>query len=153
MLTLKRRFRVLLMILGWSTTISGIILAAVFQGYLVPTLHGPYAIGGQPIIVVIYYLGILAVSILAAVLIDDPGLSILGFFLAFPSAWVIAFIILSLPATLGVIPVGEILVTTAITVTFAAFFPFVLIAGLVGTFVGIVLSERVNWQPPQDRLN
>jgi len=147
MLRLRRSFRILLIVLGWSTTISGIILAAVFQGYLVPTLHGPYAIGGQPIFVVIYYLGVLAVSVLAAVLIDDPGSSILGFFFAFPSAWVIAFITLSLPATLGLIPVGEILVTTAISVTFAAFFPFVLIAGLVGTFLGIVLSERVNWQP------
>ncbi len=152
MLALKRSFRVLLIVLGWSITISGIILAAVFQGYLVPTLHGPVAVGGQPVIVVIYYLGILAVSVLAAVLIDDTGLSIVGFFLAFPSAWVIAFVILSLPATLGVIPVGEILVTTALAVTFAAFFPFVVIAGLLGTFVGIVLSERVNWQPPQDKV-
>src|SRR5947209_20557560 len=141
MLALKRSFRVLLIVLGWSITISGIILAAVFQGYLVPTLHGPVAVGGQPVIVVIYYLGILAVSVLAAVLIDDPGLSIVGFFLAFPSAWVIAFLILSLPATPGVILVGEILVTTALAVTVADSFPFVLIAVRVGTFMGIALSE------------
>src|SRR5436853_6470126 len=99
-----------------------------------------------------YYVAILAVSILAIILIDEPGLSLVGFFSAFPSSWIIAFVILSLPATLGVIPVGEILVTAAIAVTFAAFFPFVVIAGLLGTFVGIVLSERVNWQPPQDKL-
>jgi hypothetical protein len=139
----RRGLKLLLILLGWSASTSGLILVAVFQGFLVPSLGGPFSLGGQPLVLVFYYIGIAGVSFIASLLVNDPGPSLVGFFVSYGFAGSITFIVLSLPATFGATSLPDVLVRISLSITFDAFFPFALMAGLVGTILGILLSDWI----------
>ncbi len=145
--TILRLVKPLLVVLGWAVSVSAILLAAVFQGYLTPTSHGPFAVGKQPFEVTYYYLALFGVSILASLVMEDPGLSLLGFFASYAVGAMITFSVLSLPAFLRIVhfPESESVTGLALTVTLFVFFPLAILIGLLGTFVGIGLQSRMPW--------
>ncbi len=142
--TTLRLVKPILVVLGWAVSTSAILLAAVFQGYLTPTASGPFAVGKQPFEVTYYYLALFGISILASLVMEDPGLSLLGFFASYAVGAVITFSVLSLPAFLRTVlfPESETVARIALTVTFLAFFPLAILIGLLGTFFGILLQSK-----------
>jgi len=100
-------------------------------------------VGGQPFEVTYYYLGLFGVSILATLVMEDAGLSVLGFFISYVVGLVITCSLLSLPAFMGTTAFPELVFRLAVTVTFFAFFPLAFFVGLIGTFIGIGLGSRI----------
>lgn len=89
------------------------------------------------------YLGVFGISILAALVIRDLGAAVLSFFASYGLGMILTYLVLVLPGYAGVIVATNALIQTAIVVVFVAFFPVLLLTGLVGTLLGTALSERV----------
>ncbi len=99
--------------------------------------------GKQPFEVTYYFLALLGVSILASLVMEDDGLSLLGFFASYAVGAVITSSVLSLPAFLGTVPLPQTVYRLALTVSLFAFFPLALLVGLLGTFLGIGLASKM----------
>jgi len=139
------KIKPVLVSLGWGITISGITLAAIFQGFLVPQGLGnllPEVAGGSQLGLVIFFASIFVVSSLASFVINDLGKAIFSFFASYGLAGVVTYFVLALPGFVGAYPAPEVLVRVAIIFTFTASFPIPLVVELVGTLTGSWLAER-----------
>lgn len=143
------RLRPFLAILGWSVSTAALTLATIFQGLLLPKVYGSgggfldEVVNGNPIWAWTFYLGNFGISILAVMFISDLGTSIVAFFLSYVGAGCITYAVLALPDFMGVFPFPGALEGSAVTFTFGAFFPLLLLIDLVGTIVGAALGERL----------
>lgn len=131
-----------MIILGWAASTAALALYAIFQGYLLPIAGGGtvtgFVIGPIPLPVLIFYFGNFGISILAAVVIADTPKTLICFFPGYVGAWMITYVVLALPDILGCC--FGALELSAVPFTFGAFFPFLFITELVGTFVGMGVS-------------
>jgi hypothetical protein len=133
------------MILGWGTSLSALTLGAIFQGLLIPQGKGillPEVMGAAPWGLGIFYTGIFAVSILAALVISDAGNALVSCLASYGLSAVLTYLVLALPAFVGAFPFPEVLVQAAIVFTFTASFPFAIVVEILGTLLGTNLSER-----------
>jgi hypothetical protein len=133
-----------LVVLGWGTTIGGIVLTAMFQGLLLPTsAQGVYTQVNTPTSgPLLFYLAIFGVSTVGGIVLEDVGVAVLSFFLSYALGGTIIFLVLALPAYLGLFAFANALYDTAIVFAFAALFPLPLLLGLIGTIIGVWLAER-----------
>jgi hypothetical protein len=144
-----RRAKPLLAVLGWAASTAALTLATIFQGYLLPKVYGAgggfldEVLNANPVWLWIFYLGNFGICILAALVISDLGTTVIGFFVSYGVAAGITYMVLSLPDFIGVFPFPGVLEGSAVTFTFGAFFPLLLLVNLVGTIVGAALSERL----------
>ena len=141
---LRTAVRTLLVILGWATCLAAITLVGIFNGLLLPKGLGgllPQVLGGSVWGPWILYVSMLATSLLAAFLIENPGIAFGSFFVSFCVAGAITYLVLILPGLLGAYNSSGILAEVSIRFTFVALFPFPLIAGLLGTILGLGLAE------------
>ena len=140
---LREGLKVLLVIAGWATSIAAFTLQAIFQGQLIPVTA--LAQGGNvssPYAVDLFYTGIFATSVLAAMILDDAGKAIVSLLASYLLADVIVYLVIALPGLLGLF-FPEVLAKTAISFAFSASFPVALLLEMVGTFIGIALAERI----------
>jgi hypothetical protein len=140
---LREGLKVLLVILGWAASIAAFTLQAIFQGQLLPV--SALAQGGNvgsPYAVDLFYAGIFATSVLAAMILDDAGKAIISLLASYLLADVIVYLVIALPGLLGLF-YPEVLTKTGISFAFAASFPIGLLLEMVGTFIGIALAERI----------
>jgi hypothetical protein len=140
--------RPILVILGWGTCMAAITTGAIFQGLLTPRLIGGGALLPETIQTAAwetyaYYLGIFAVSVLAAMTISDASKAFMSFFPAYILGAIITYEVLALPASIGVYQPPDPVEEYASTFTFTAFFPIPILLGLAGTVLGIALAERL----------
>jgi len=141
---LRTALRTILVILGWATSLAAITLVGIFNGLLLPKGLGgllPQVLGGSIWGPWILYLAMLATSFLAAFLIENPGIAFGSFFVSFCLAGAITYLVLILPGLLGAFNSAGVLAEASIRFTFVALFPFPLIAGLLGTILGLGLAE------------
>ncbi len=142
------KLRPALIILGWGTSTASAVLAAIFQGLLLPQFAGggdllPEVLNRGPWALILFYLGILGISILASLTLADFGKGLLAFFASYALAATLTFLVLSLPAYVGAFQFPDVLVFAAVNFTFGAFFPILLFVGFAGTILGTALSERL----------
>jgi hypothetical protein len=141
---LRTALRTVLVILGWATCLAAITLVGIFNGILLPKGLGgllPQVLGGSIWGLWIIYLAMLGTSLLAAFLIENPGTAFGSFFVSFCSSGAITYLVLILPGLLGAYGSSGVLAEASIRFTFVALFPFPLIAGLLGTILGLGLAE------------
>jgi hypothetical protein len=141
---LRTAVRILLIILGWATSLAAITLVGIFNGVLLPRGLGgllPQVLGGSMWGPWILYLAMFGMSFLAAFLIENPGIAFGSFFVSFCVAGAITYLVLILPGLLGAYGSAGVLAEASIRFTFLALFPFPLIAGLVGTILGLFLAD------------
>jgi hypothetical protein len=136
------RARTELVILAWGVSISSFTLSAILQGLLIPSrYYGAYTGAPFPLGIILFYIEIFGVSILASIVLDDAAGAVLGLFASYVLAIILTYLALSLPTSEGAYPPAA-LTGAAIVFTFTALFPFPILATLVGTLVGVGLSER-----------
>jgi hypothetical protein len=90
----------------------------------------------------IFYSGVFAVSLLAAILLNEAGTALVSFFASYLLGAIITYFVLALPGFVGTFDFPEVLSRTAIAFTFGTSFPMPLFVELTGTLVGVWLSER-----------
>lgn len=141
-----QRLKPVAIVVGWATTLAGFTLGGIFQGHLLPPQPPgnlfPEVSNTGPLGPIIFYSGIFAICVIAPLIINDAGRAIVSFFASFLLGSVITYFALVLPAYTGAFPLPGLLSGTAIDFTFSTSFPIPLFAELVGTLVGIWLSER-----------
>ena len=141
------RIKPLLVILGWGTSLASVTLWAIFSGLLLPRVHGgllPTVQSLGPWGPAFYYLGFLGICILASIVLVNPATALVSYVLSYGLAGILIYVALALPAFLGIYQPTEILVRASINFTFTALFPFSLLAGFVGTVVGMFLAEYLS---------
>lgn len=141
---LRTALGTVLVTLGWATSLAAITLVGVFNGLLLPRELGgllPEVLGGSQWARWILYLAMLGTSILAALLINNPGIAFGSYFVSYCVAGAITYLVLILPELLGAYGSPGVLVEASIRFTFVALFPFPLVAGFVGTILGSALGE------------
>lgn len=139
------RFKPVLVVLGWAASMAALTLATIFQGLLLPKalgIGGNEVINASPLGLWIFYLGNFGICILAAMVISDFGVAIVSFFPAYIGAGLLTYLLLALPDFIGVFPLSGVLQASAVTFTFSAFFPFLLVVSLAGTITGVGLAEH-----------
>jgi hypothetical protein len=141
-------FRPLLITLGWSTSTAALTLFMIFQGQFLPRNingGGLYAevVSPNPLWLWVFFLGNLAISVLAVMAISDVPTALISFFASLLGAAAITFMVLASPEFIGISPFPFGTLQEAATIfTFTAFFPVVPFVNLAGTVVGIALGER-----------
>jgi hypothetical protein len=131
---------------GWGATLSAFTLGGIFQGQLLPSQPPgnllPEVINAGPWGPGIFYSGVFAVSIVAAIILNEAGTAVVSFFVSYLLGSIITYLVLALPGFVGVFDLPEVLYRTAIVFTFSSSFPVPLLVELTGTLVGVWLSER-----------
>jgi hypothetical protein len=132
-------------VLGWTISTAALTLATIFLGYLLPrNINGgglySEVLNASPIPLWIFFIGNFAICVLAAVVISDFSKTLLSFFPSFIGAAIITYLVLALPDFLGCC--GGALEEAALGFVFLAFFPLLLIVNLLGTLVGMMVSEH-----------
>ena len=133
--------------LGWGTTIASFVVGAMFQGLLIPQYEGggdlqPEIIGRGPGELIIFYILIFALSVLASLVLADFARGLGSFFASYVLAAGLTYFVIALPGYVGAFPLPDVLVTLAVSWTFAAFFPILFLVGFAATIVGSALAER-----------
>ncbi len=143
-ISILHRFKPLLVVLGWATSLASLTLGVIFQGLLLPNASEllPESYGASSLWLWIFYLGSFGICLLAAMLISDFGQSVVSVFFAYGLTALIIFVVLALPDFLGIVPSGS-LQEPAVSFTFNALFPFPLFVDFIGTIVGSALGERL----------
>lgn len=129
-----------LIILGWAASDAALVLAAMFHGLLLPQYHGSSDTYSTTLAV---YLGLLGISVLAALVIGDFSATILSFFASYLLAMVMTYLVLVLPGYTGALPSPEVIISAAVVFTFDAFFPVPLLIEFAGALLGLGLFERL----------
>jgi hypothetical protein len=141
-----RRTKPILVTLGWATTLSGFTLGGIFEGQLLPPQPPgnllSEVINSNPLAPVIFYVGIFTVSILAAIVLDEAGITLASFFASYGLGAILTYVVLVLPGYVGLFSLPVVLSRTAIVFTFSTSFPIPLLVELTGTLLGIWLSEQ-----------
>ncbi len=125
---------------------SAVVLAFVFQGYLVPGLTSVYR-PPQDYVYIAYAL-ILLVALVSGMMISDLGRVVGALFVSLALSATIEYSILTLPSTVGSVGPQALfevglapLSDMAITIVFYSLFPLVLMLSLAGSIAGAVLGE------------
>ncbi len=134
----------LALILGWGTSIAGLALFGVFAGFLLPQKYYGGTGGTLPAGPWLIYLGFFAVSLLGGAVVADPGRSLLSFLVSYAVGGFFTYWILALPGFLEVTPVAAVLVSASLVLTFTALFPFPLVLGILGSLLGVAVSENLS---------
>jgi hypothetical protein len=143
---LRGPLRVMLIIAGWGVMTSAVVLAFVFQGYLVPGLVSSY----RPPQDYIYlaYLLVLLVAVASGMMFADLGHAVIAFFASQMVAATLEFIVLTLPSTIGQVDASLLLGAglapvpdMALTIVFYSLFPVVTLLGFAGSLIGAAMGE------------
>ncbi len=122
------------------------ILAFVFQGYLVPGIITPYR---PPVEYVYLGYGLVAlVAVASGVMLREISTTVGAFFASLAVAASVEYVVLTLPSMLdqtrselllqvGLAPLPDM----AITIVFYSLFPVPLMLGFIGSLVGAALGE------------
>jgi hypothetical protein len=139
------RFKPLLVVLGWATSLATLTLGVMFQGLLLPNASElpPESYGASSLWLWVFYLGSFGICILAAMLISDLGQSVVSVFFVYGLTGLITFAVLALPDFLGILQPPGVLQEPAVSFAFNALFPFPLFVYFIGTIAGNVLGERL----------
>jgi hypothetical protein len=138
----------ILVTLGWGTSTAALTLGIIFIGYLLPrNINGgglySQVINASPIPLWLFYVGNFVICLVAALIISDFSTTIVSFFFSYLLAGIITYAVLALPDFLGCC--GGVLVAAAVSFTFGAFFPYLLVVNLAGTIAGLALSEHFSY--------
>jgi len=130
-----------LVVLGWGVSIASLALTAITQGILVPHAF-EYVLESNigALEVALYYAGIFGTSFLAGLVLARVAAALLAFFVSYVVGWLLAYLALSLPGLLGIVPEG-VAEETAIILTATALFPFALLVGMLGSLIGSAYRE------------
>lgn len=127
-----RRVREVLVTVGWAITIASIALQALYQGFeLLP-----------PLSLALLFI----VSVLAGVVLVEPGIIVFGFFGALAISMLVMFVCWVSPAVLGTLPyaiLGGFLYEAAFATVFRSLVPAPVILCLMGALFGGVIGERI----------
>lgn len=139
--------RIVLVVLGWATTVAALTLFTIFNGQLLPkNINGGglyyEVVNASPIGLWIFYLGSFGTSLLCAMMISDAGKALICFLPSYIGAAIITFLVLALPDFVGVYDPSQVIQESAVVFTLGAFFPLLLLANFAGTIAGIFLGER-----------
>jgi len=141
-LSLLHRFKLIFVVLGWSTSTAAVTLLMIFNGQLLPKGLGGFVVSPNPLLLGAFYLGCFAICVLATVIIGDLSEAIISFFVSYFGAAIITAVVLALPNLLGIFPYSDALQHAAVIFTFDAFFPFVFLVNFAGSITGVYLAER-----------
>jgi hypothetical protein len=91
----------------------------------------------------VFLLEIVGIAILASFLIESGTRALVSFLLSYTLSILIVYVVLILPGLVGPFH-GDpnALITLGIILTFLVFFPVPLFISLVGTLIGVMLSEK-----------
>lgn len=144
-ISILHRFKPLLLVLGWATSLASLTLGTIFQGLLLPNASelSPESYGVSSLWLWVFYLGTFGICLLAAMVISDFGRSMVSVFFAYGLTALITFVVLALPDFLGIVQPSGALQEPAVNFTFHALFPFPLFVDLIGTIAGSALGERL----------
>ncbi len=95
---------------------------------------------GSALALPFFYLSFFAVCVVGSIVLKAPGTAFLSFLVSYGLAGVITYWVLVLPGVVGLYSSPDLLVAVVVIFTFTALFPFPLMAGLVGTLVGILVG-------------
>src|SRR5438093_12392758 len=101
---LRTALGTVLVTLGWATSLAAITLVGVFNGLLLPRELGgllPEVLGGSQWARWILYLAMLGTSILAALLINNPGLAFESYFVSYCVAGASTYLVLIIRELIG----------------------------------------------------
>ncbi len=129
-------------VFGWGTSMSGVILGSIFNGFLVPGVFRP-AVPEDPIILAGIYGLIFGICFLGAIITEEASTALVSFFAAYGLTIILTYVMLGLPGFLNQVPISEFIIVTAIVFTFAALFPVALIVGLTATVIGVALADWI----------
>jgi len=73
----------------------------------------------------------------------DAARTILSFFVSYGLAAFLTYIVLALPGLVGTFLFADLLSRDAAVISFTAFFPITLLAGILGSVFGSGLSEKL----------
>ncbi len=144
-ISIPHKFKFILVVAGWGTSLAALTLGTIFQGLLLPNPSEllPASYGANPLWLWLFYLGSFGICVLAALVISDFGESIVSIFFAYGLTALVTFVVLALPDFSGIVQPPGILQQSALLFTFNALFPFPLFVDFVGTIVGSALGERL----------
>jgi hypothetical protein len=144
-ISILHRFKPLLVVLGWATSLASLTLGIIFQGLLLPNASEllPESYGASSLWLWVFYLGSFGICLLAAMLISDFGQSVVSVFFAYGLTALIVFVVLALPDFLGIFQPSGLLQEPAVSFTFNALFPFPLFVDFIGAIAGSALGERL----------
>jgi hypothetical protein len=142
-LSMLNRFKLVFVMVGWSTSIAAITLFMIFNGQLLPRGLGGFIVAPSPFLLAAFYLGSFAICVLASLVIEDISKGIISFFVAYFGAALLTALVLALPNLLGIFPYSDSLQHAAVIFTFDAFFPIPLLVNFAGVITGLYLAERL----------
>ena len=139
------RFKPVLVVVGWATSLATLTISIIFQGLLLPNAYelSPESFGSSSLLFWIFYLGSFAICVLASMVIFDFAQSVVSFFFAFLLNALIIFFVLVLPDLLGIVQPQGTLQEPSVTFVFDALIPVSLFVDLAGTIAGSAISERL----------
>jgi len=147
----KRRalvLRVLLVTIAWALMTTTIILAFVFQGFLVPGIITQYRPSGN--YAFLGYALVTLVAIASGMMLRDISATVASFIGSIGITVVMEYFVLTLPSSFGQVDPGLLLQVglaplpdTAITIVFYSLFPVAIILGFVGSLIGATLGESL----------
>jgi hypothetical protein len=143
-ISVLHKFKPLLVVLGWATSLASLTLGLIFQGLLLPNASEllPESYGASSLWLWVFYLGSFGICLLAAMMISDFGQSVVSVFFTYGLTALIVFVVLALPDFLGIFQPPGLLQEPAVSFTFNALFPFPLFVDFIGTITGSALGER-----------
>jgi len=101
------------------------------------------AVLSVPIGKAVFFLEMVGIAILASFLIGSGTRALVSFLLSYTLGMLIVFFVLILPGLVGSFRGDpDALITLGIIFTFLVFFPVPLFLGLVGTLIGVLLTEK-----------
>lgn len=131
------------MALAWGVSLAALALAQIFQGHLIPQQYYGGASNALISDATIFYLEVLGLSTFAGLVIRDPQRAILSFIACYAVGGLITAFVIMLPGFVSASAIPELVFGMALVDTFTALFPIPLLVGIAGTFLGLVLSDRL----------
>jgi len=98
---------------------------------------------GTPVGMLVFYLEILGIAVIAGLLLEEFERVLVSFFACYALTVVLVYLFLILPGLAGSISLSA-LEGIGIIFVFSIFFPIPLFLGLVGSFIGAAMSERMH---------
>jgi hypothetical protein len=140
--------RVGLVALAWALMTATIILAFVFQGFLVPGIVTQYRPPGN--YALLSYLLVTLVAVASGMILRDMSATVTAFITSLGITVALEYFVLALPSSLGQADPSLLFQTglapipdTAIAIVFYSLFPVAIILGFIGSLIGAALGESL----------
>jgi hypothetical protein len=141
-LRVSSRVKAGLVVLGWGVFLASSALTAILQGLLLPARFYGGTNAEVPVGVGLFFAAIFGVSILAGAVLADAATALLGAFGSYIIGVGLTFMALSIPTVQSRLP-ATLVSDVAVVFTFTVFFPFPIPVVLIGSLLGVGLSDRL----------